>query len=517
MRITIKDCLALPSFEGAEVLAAEDKLQEPIKNISVLEASRVEDLKDYYKDENQMIVTGFFEIRQDAKTQCEIISKLAQQGMSVLVLHRTEDVLQSISDIVVTLCKQLGVVLIATSDKKHIKVSEIIEEVSHTLFSKRNGERFDNDLITNTIFHLLNFEKYADFPNAIRAAAINNDFQLVLLSTDFNPVLTIETQYKTTVDKAIRFGKEKSIEKRTAVYTRIDVDDVLTYWGAISIQNSNYYMFIVDNHDSYSKDEIIKLADIIEMAMGMWKYTPAKDQKAEFIKALKRGNLAPAYTLKEEAEIDESHILSVFLGIGFVAEESQAAIDDYCEANDCTALQIIEGEETYGIIVGKCTTAVCAKLFETIKNRNGKLFHVTGVEGVEGACDAFKLINETWNYAQQVFPFKRAFSKYDLSLISNCNNIQLRGGFIKRNYMKLLEPFEADNSTKGKQLLDTLETFVLDAGMNGAKTAEIMNVHTNTVQYRLKRISELLGAEITANRVIPGLTIALALKRLERA
>ena len=38
---------------------------------------------------------------------------------------------------------------------------------------------------------------------------------------------------------------------------------------------------------------------------------------------------------------------------------------------------------------------------------------------------------------------------------------------------------------------------------------------TNTVQYRLKKINEILGAEITGNRVIPGLTIALALQRLE--
>jgi hypothetical protein len=36
------------------------------------------------------------------------------------------------------------------------------------------------------------------------------------------------------------------------------------------------------------------------------------------------------------------------------------------------------------------------------------------------------------------------------------------------------------------------------------------------VQYRLKKINDILGAEITGNRVIPGLTIALALKRLER-
>ena len=37
--------------------------------------------------------------------------------------------------------------------------------------------------------------------------------------------------------------------------------------------------------------------------MGMWKYTPERDAKAEFIKALIRGNKSLAYTLKDEAKI----------------------------------------------------------------------------------------------------------------------------------------------------------------------------------------------------------------------
>ena len=40
-------------------------------------------------------------------------------------------------------------------------------------------------------------------------------------------------------------------------------------------------------------------------------------------------------------------------------------------------------------------------------------------------------------------------------------------------------------------------------------------IHNNTVQYRLKKANEILGAEMTANRIIPGLTMALAIKRLE--
>ena len=92
----------------------------------------------------------------------------------------------------------------------------------------------------------------------------------------------------------------------------------------------------------------------------------------------------------------------------------------------------------------------------------------------------------------------------------------MQSSVLKKIYLDLLEPFEREVSlNKGRLLLETLETFVLDAGMNSNKTAEFMNIHNNTVQYRLKRINEILGAELTGNRIIPGLTMALALRRME--
>ena len=94
--------------------------------------------------------------------------------------------------------------------------------------------------------------------------------------------------------------------------------------------------------------------------------------------------------------------------------------------------------------------------------------------------------------------------------------LNIRSGRIKRNYTNLLKPFgDMPREGKAEQLLSTLETFVLDAGMNSNKTARIMGVHANTIQYRLKKIHELLGVDITGNRVIPALTVALALHRME--
>lgn len=135
---------------------------------------------------------------------------------------------------------------------------------------------------------------------------------------------------------------------------------------------------------------------------------------------------------------------------------------------------------------------------------------------LKALTSGYRLINENWMFVEYVFPYKRVFTVYDMTLVSNCTNIRMQNSSLKETFMNLLDPFNRElGSNKAKQLLDTLETFVLDAGLNSSKTAKFMGIHTNTVQYRLKRINEVLGAEITGNRVIPALTIALALKDLK--
>ena len=83
-------------------------------------------------------------------------------------------------------------------------------------------------LIHGTIKDLLNFEKYTSFPDALRGAAIANDFQMILLSADMHPVFSVETRHRTTVGAAVRLGKDYTFSK-AAVYTKIDVNGILTY------------------------------------------------------------------------------------------------------------------------------------------------------------------------------------------------------------------------------------------------------------------------------------------------
>ncbi len=524
MKITVNDCLSLEAFSPSILAAGKRNISNRVRSVSVMDATTVETAIKNNGVREQIVLTSFYGMIGKEKMQCEVIKGLAKAGVSALVIFHLERGLTSTDSEVIETAEQLGLPLIIIPKNNPAEYADAIEQIMDKLLY---GDNFKNSLINNTIYHLLNFEKHKTFQGALREAALSNEFQVVLLSKDFNPILSIETRQKTTIADAIRLGKERDVEK-AGIYTFIDVNGVLTYWGPITINKEKYFLFIVDNEDNYSAGEITKLAEIIELAMGMWKYTPERDVRAELIKALIRGNKSLAYSLKDEMEIKAENILSVFYAKGIENNQGNAIISEFEKKEMLEVLSITEGEETYGMILkagekpsedeGTQKTA-CLHLFNKLKegSKTVRIFHATGVDGIEGAGDAFRLISETWTFVENVFPYKRVFTKYELALVSNCINLQVQGGYLKKNYMDLLEPFRKEmGENKAKQLLDTLETFVLDAGMNSGKTSEFMGIHTNTVQYRLKRINEVLGAEITGNRVIPGLTMALALKRLDR-
>lgn len=71
---------------------------------------------------------------------------------------------------------------------------------------------------------------------------------------------------------------------------------------------------------------------------------------------------------------------------------------------------------------------------------------------------------------------------------------------------RLLDEKQAD-------LFNTLEAY-LDAGGNGVQTAELLHIHRSTLNYRLARIVELCGVDLSDPRARMNLQVALKLMRL---
>ena len=518
MKVTVKDCLELPVFKKALVVAGNQGLDNRVSAISFLEAGSYGSMKSSMHKKDEMILAASFPETFNEETQQQLIRSLSEEGMAALVLLASEAA-ETRPQSFINLSNELQFPVVVLPGGAEITYADIIDAVMEKVLY---GDNFANRLISNTIYHLLNFEKHSNFQSAAREAAINNNFQMVILSEDFNPIFSVETRHRTTIAEAIRAGIERDVDK-SAVYTRIDINGALTYWGPVTINGEKHYMFIVDNEDSYSPGEITKLAEILEIAMGMWKYSPVKDAKAEFIKALRRGNKSLAYCLKDEAMTEGDEILSIFCISGIERDDCLKKMTAFEKRTGCEVLKIHEGDEIYGMILrGSSGTAEeleesCTELYHELHfSETVVIFHVTGVDGIEGSSDAYQLINEAWPFIQYIFPHQHIFSKYELALASNCINISIKSDSVKKNYMDLIAPFKAAREGKGKQLLETLEIFVLDAGMNTSRTAKMMNIHTNTVQYRLKRIREILQADMMGTTIIPGLTVALAVERIEK-
>lgn len=519
MKMTLKDCIELPVFCGAEVLTKKiDLAGKKVRGISVMDRTDSDVFYNFAIKEDELLLSSSFGLSDDFEKRKEILKELSRMNVAGLIIFNLHAREMRMPDSLISYAEDVGVPLITISEKRKTDYGKVINSVMERLLHE---DSFENRLISNTIFHLLNFEKHTSFQSAAREAAISNNFQLILLSEDFNPVFAVETRHEATIDDAIKLGMERDRDiEKSNIYTMIDVNGVLTYWGPVKIDGKKHYMFIVDNEDSYSASEITKLAEILELAMGMWKYTPKRDTKKEFVKALRRGNRSLAYSLREEAGFVDYKLLSVFSIMGGRKDFYNKMFSEFEESKGLKIIKLIEDGEISGVITCRSDNEITAgeiDLFEKFGDlEDSHVFHVTGIDDLEGAATGFKLINETAAFAKYIFPIKRLFSKYELALAGNCMNISMQGGAVKKNYQDLIGAFRLSKEIKDKQLLETLTIFVLDAGMSTGKTAKLMNVHTNTIQYRLKRIRDILGVDITGGSVFPGLTTALAIERMEK-
>lgn len=521
MRITVFDCLKLDAFSGSNVLSCNNKLDRRVRTVSVLDEDNLDNGVSRNGVKEQMVITHFWNSKDDIDAQVRAVMGLGRSDVAALVIYLNEDGVSEVEPKVIEAAESAGLIVITINDDGKVTYAMLIEQVLDKILY---GSNYSDNILNNTITHLLNFEKHSSFPVALKEAALKNDYQIVLMTEEFNPILTIETRDIVTIDNAINDARKKDALHHD-IFTKLSIGDVVTYWGYINIEDKKYILVIVDNEDDYSATEMKKLAEIIELSIGMWKYTPERDSKSEFIKSAVRGDLSFCYTLLEEAGLKDKEFISIFCIKNIANDEFFEVLEKYKKKYEFSTLTINDGQEIYGIIYDdhrqdkeSAIKFACLDMYEKLKNgkRSVRILHVTGIEKLDMAVDGFRLINKTWNFVQAVFPFKRVFSKYEMVMVYDCSSMLTNNSSYKKMYLDLLEPFEREvSSNKGKLLLDTLATFMLDASMNSNKTSELMKVHNNTVQYRLKKINEILGVEITGNRVIPGLTMALAIKRLE--
>ena len=308
MKINVNDCLKLDAFRGSRVLACKDECSRRVRSVSVLDEYDLEMGVERNGVRDQMVITHFWSSRDDIAAQRNAVTALGKKGISALVIYLNERGVREVDPEVVSAAEAVSLPLISIDDNGSITYSMLIEQVLDKILY---GENYADNILNNTIYHLLNFEKHSNFPAALREAALNNNYQVVLMTEEYNTILTVETRHLVKIEDAVQAARKLDAFSMTG-FTRVEIEGVITYWGFINIKDSRYILVIVDNEDEYSAAEMSKLAQTIELAIGMWKYTPDRDSRAEFIKSAVRGDISFCHTLLDESGLRGMQFTSAF-------------------------------------------------------------------------------------------------------------------------------------------------------------------------------------------------------------
>ncbi len=131
-----------------------------------------------------------------------------------------------------------------------------------------------------------------------------------------------------------------------------------------------------------------------------------------------------------------------------------------------------------------------------------------------GFCEMYAMLKQHEKILSQIYPEKRMFTNHDLHFAGICQTMLESG---RENVSPLRGLLSGLRDGEENELLQTLETYCLDADSNTQKTGELLFMHNNTVKYRLHKIRQKLGVDIMGMPSNYNIYLALALERILRA
>lgn len=113
-------------------------------------------------------------------------------------------------------------------------------------------------------------------------------------------------------------------------------------------------------------------------------------------------------------------------------------------------------------------------------------------------------------YLPVIFPYVSGFDSYAIEFALICTDIiKNQEQFFNEN-----KTYSLLNKLSDDYLMKTLSTYILDSNMNSSITADLLYVHTNTINYRINKIKEILQLNLSDTTEIVSLSLALAVRRI---
>lgn len=116
MGAKLKELLGLPSLRDAQLMSGSNCLNQTVTSLSFLDISDMNDCADLLETNEyhsgELMLTSFFDIKDDIAKQCETICRLHKMGELGIILYYVGIVVPRLSPEVIKTAEELDFVII---------------------------------------------------------------------------------------------------------------------------------------------------------------------------------------------------------------------------------------------------------------------------------------------------------------------------------------------------------------------------------------------------------------------
>ena len=527
MSITVADVMRLPSMVGAEVLAGQKGLSNPVESITVLEYGHPSDLLDRLFqgnnfEGNELMISALSNIWDDVDAQCANIRKYASVGSVGLIVYYVGVILPEIDQRLIDCCNELDFVLISMpKGEVGRKYSEVISEVLFEIFREQTQEHFFVSSLLDRISNLQEHQRNMDtllrmLSEHLRATVILTNRRNTLYNAVYWP-RTIEGALESPIKKLL-----KKAENQEGI--EVPVGDGAAYLQkcpALLDDMDDMRLYIMKYGEPLPNDMLWQSSEVVRLFIHIWNKNHGKFVTSELIRAIINDEPLKMNRLSKLFHIKVSELNQIWI---FIPKDSSRPRDekllrvcaDYFSTTATDSPLIGYYEEK--LIV--CTTA---PLNAAQRNAlmDGLALQITEMAGCYDIvyCDCLATTAEvrhayldSMEYleaARKIYPNRQILRLTDIMLAKQCQQLVERHEPLDV-YLSIISKIKS----AGAELLTTVTTYLLDADSNMSLTAKLLFVHLNTVKYRLKLIQDLSGFSPNKAPDSYQIYISVALNRL---
>ena len=537
MGITVADCMKLTALRESKVVAGSKGMNNIVSSISVLEYADVASLVEVLFMGSELVITGLITVKDDVPAQCAVVQHLHEMGEVGLILYYVGIFMPRLDERVIQTADELDFPLILMPENRHdLRYSEVIYEVMEAIFKDRLQETYFVNEMLERISMLQSHQRTINtvlrmISDRIRCSILLTDRSFTALNIATWPMAaTLNEQevlayYKNRPAVLLETSPEK---------LKLNDKEIFVDCQPVVLENgSNMNVIILSENEAHYDDITAQAAEVIQLFINIWKLNNDNSGCAELFRAILNDEPVKMRRLAEILHVDVAslHVMWVLKNEDkYLPLKKQAAVNTRLlikaksflqEHNRVAMVDIFEGS-----IVGFMSNPSCIdqvnSLAETfmddIKDIDTKvsLTLCTDLHNTAEVREAYMLIQEYFESTRVIFPHKKIITIEEVRFAYRCRMVINQGEKAVARQLLPLRPLRGEDTKQERELVTTLETYLLDTQANVQLTGQLLFLHKNTIKYRLGKINEKLNYNVLKLPEAYDLYTAVALERLLR-